>query len=130
MTVRLYMASSTEDARRVIDCGFVGVPWWPIKTDETGQPVRDERGRPTYTGERLERCEFRDQPPSGLAFSRTTESRVYFDPDDHTAKVVSKRGQDGHFGHHRSKAPERRFPGQRGCERGESNSHALAGTGS
>ena len=86
------MASSTEYARHVIDSGFVGVPWWPINPDETGQPVRDERGHPTYTGERLERCEFRDQPPSGLAFSRTTESRVDFDPDDHTAKVIISGG--------------------------------------
>jgi hypothetical protein len=29
-----------------------------------------------------------------------------------------------------SKASGQRFAGQRGCERGESNSHALSGTGS
>jgi hypothetical protein len=43
---------------------------------------------------------------------------------------VSKCEQDGLFGHMSEEAWNERFAGQKGCERGDLNPHALAGTGS
>lgn len=43
---------------------------------------------------------------------------------------VSECEQDGPLEHHPLTRQDRRSAGQKGCERGESNPHALSGTGS
>jgi len=45
-------------------------------------------------------------------------------------RFVSKREQEGHIGDLPGMSSEQRSAGQKGCERGDLNPHALSGTGS
>lgn len=80
--MRLYMPAATEYARYVIDNGFVGIPTPMYDSDELeaaghGSPrtYRSGEAMPPLPEpkEWKEWCIFRDMPPGGLTFSRTTE---------------------------------------------------------
>jgi hypothetical protein len=80
--MRLYKAAQTAAARRVIDHGFLGIPRWVYAEDD-----------PDFNGlaEVVEYVEFRDMPPGGMTFSRTTETAVT-DSDEDSIKVEVSGG--------------------------------------
>jgi hypothetical protein len=58
--MRLYQGCSATTAREVLDHGFVGELWMPLKEEKDGGIVRDETGEPVMKGEVPERwCVFR-----------------------------------------------------------------------
>lgn len=58
--MRLYQGCSATTAREVVDHGFVGELWMPLKENQKGGIVRDETGEPVMKGETPERwCVFR-----------------------------------------------------------------------
>jgi hypothetical protein len=58
--MRLYQGCSATTAREVLDQGFVGELWMPLKQDQKGGIVRDQTGKPVMKEEVPERwCVFR-----------------------------------------------------------------------
>jgi hypothetical protein len=58
--MRLYQGCSATTAREVLDHGFVGELWMPLKENQRAGIVRDEAGEPVMKGEVPERwCVFR-----------------------------------------------------------------------
>ena len=58
--MRLYQGCSATTAREVIDHGFMGELWVPLKEEEKGGIVRDRTGKPVMDGAVPERwCVFR-----------------------------------------------------------------------
>jgi hypothetical protein len=58
--MRLYQGCSATTARHVLDHGFVGELWMPLKEDQRGGIARDQTGKPVTEGEASERwCVFR-----------------------------------------------------------------------
>jgi hypothetical protein len=58
--MRLYQGCSATTARHVVDHGFLGELWMPLKEDQKGGITRDQTGKPVIEGEVPERwCVFR-----------------------------------------------------------------------
>jgi hypothetical protein len=58
--MRLYQGCIAKVAREVLDYGFVGELWMPLKEDQKGGIIRDETGQPLTKGGDPERwCVFR-----------------------------------------------------------------------
>jgi hypothetical protein len=58
--MRLYQGCAAKAARDVLDRGFVGELWMPLKEDQKGGIARDETGKPLIKGGAPERwCVFR-----------------------------------------------------------------------
>lgn len=58
--MRLYQGCSATTAREVLDHGFVGELWMPLKENQRGGIIRDDTGEPLMKGEVPERwCVFR-----------------------------------------------------------------------
>jgi hypothetical protein len=84
--MRLYIALPTAAARLFIDDGFVGRP--RVMYDQHVTLADIEAGaKPTGVAEYVE---FRDMPPVGLTFSRTTEADV--EPTDDGLEVTIDGG--------------------------------------
>lgn len=85
--MRLYMAATTEYARRAIDEGFIGVQRQMFRPEDLerykekfpegmmteAQMLESMAFQASLPSEVVDLCEFRDMPPEDIALSRTAE---------------------------------------------------------
>jgi hypothetical protein len=86
--MRLYQGCSAATAREVLDHGFIGELWMPLKEGHNGGIVRDNTGKPAMMGEEPERwCVFRSGS-FGAGSGEEEESQLVVIPEGNLVLMI------------------------------------------